>query len=78
MHLVGLEAALVNASEQMQQLATAVGRYKAFVPPRSHPSDGDPPPFKNVMYYSTAPIDHLAGLFKKFPSKTISSNPFIR
>jgi hypothetical protein len=73
--LVSLEAALKNASEQTQQLATTFGRYKAFVPSRSHPAAGDHPPFETVMGLLTAPIDHVADLFRKFPNKTISPNP---
>jgi hemerythrin superfamily protein len=75
--LVRLEAALKDASqsEQTQQLATTFGRYKAFVPSRSHPAAGEHPPFETVMGLLTAPIDHVADLFRKFPGKTISPNP---
>jgi hypothetical protein len=61
--------------EQTQQLATTFGRYKAFVPSRSHPAAGEHPPFETVMGLLTAPIDHVADLFRKFSSKTISPNP---
>jgi hypothetical protein len=73
--LVSLEAALKNASEQTQQLATIFGRHKVSMTSRSHPAPGDHPPFETVMGLSTAPIDHVAGFFRKFPNKTISPNP---
>lgn len=71
--LPALEQALEpSASESM---ATSFGRTKAFVPSRSHPSAGENPPFETVMGLLTAPIDHIADLFRKFPDKTISPNP---
>lgn len=73
--LVRLEAALKHDSGQSQQLATSFGRTKAFVPSRSHPSAGEHPPFETVMGLLTAPIDHVADLFRKFPNKTVSPNP---
>jgi hypothetical protein len=58
-----------------ESLATKFGRTKAFVPSRSHPSAGEHPPFETVMGLLTAPIDHIADIFRKFPDKTISPNP---
>lgn len=73
--LVSLESALKSENEQSQQLATSFSRTKAFVPSRSHPSAGEHPPFETVMGLLTAPIDHVADLFRKFPKQTISPNP---
>ncbi|KAF2277722.1 uncharacterized protein EI97DRAFT_374302 [Westerdykella ornata] len=58
-----------------ESLATKFGRTKAFVPSRSHPSAGEHPPFETVMGLLTAPIDHIADIFRKFPDKTVSPNP---
>jgi len=71
--LPALEAAL--ASEESESMATSFGRTKAFVPSRSHPTAPDKPPFETVVGLMTAPIDHLADLFRKFPDKTKSPNP---
>ena len=68
-----LEAALEPSGSQ--QMAKSFGRTKAFVPSRSHPSAGEHPPFETVMGLLTAPIDHIADLFRKFPDETISPNP---
>jgi len=68
-----LEAKL--ESGMSETMAKSFGRTKAFVPSRSHPSAGEHPPFETVMGLLTAPIDHLADLFRKFPDKTISPNP---
>jgi hypothetical protein len=73
--LVNLESALKSESERSQQLATSFGRTKALVPSRSHPSAGEHPPFETVMGLLTAPIDHVADLFRKFPKQTVSPNP---
>lgn len=58
-----------------ENLATNFGRTKAFVPSRSHPSAGENPAFESVMGLLTAPIDHIADLFRKFPEGKISPNP---
>ncbi|ROT39541.1 hypothetical protein SODALDRAFT_308943 [Sodiomyces alkalinus F11] len=73
--LPSLEQALSSASGQSESMAKSFGHTKAFVPSRSHPSAGENPPFETVMGLMTAPIDHLADLFRKFPDKTISPNP---
>jgi hypothetical protein len=64
-----------NNTGVSESLATKFGRTKAFVPSRSHPSAGEHPPFETVMGLLTAPIDHIADIFRKFPDKTISPNP---
>jgi hypothetical protein len=56
-------------------LATKFFRTKVLVPSRSHPSAGEHPPFETVMGLLTAPIDHIADIFRKFPDKKISPNP---
>jgi hypothetical protein len=58
-----------------EKLATNFGRTKAFVPSRSHPSAGENPPFETFMGLLTAPIDHIADIFRKFPEGKISPNP---
>jgi hemerythrin-like domain-containing protein len=64
-----------NNTGVSEQLATKFGRTKAFVPSRSHPSAGEHPPFETAMGLLTAPLDHIADIFRKFPDKTISPNP---
>lgn len=71
--LPALETAIQTA--ESESIAKSFGRTKAFVPSRSHPSAPDKPPFETVVGLMTAPIDHLADLFRKFPDKTISPNP---
>lgn len=73
--LPALEDALKSASGESESMAKSFGRTKAFVPSRSHPSAGEHPPFETVMGLLTAPIDHLADMFRKFPDKTIMPNP---
>lgn len=70
-----LEDKLSSAQGQSESMATAFSYTKAFVPSRSHPSAGEHPPFETVMGLLTAPIDHIADLFRKFPQETISPNP---
>jgi hypothetical protein len=71
--LPALEGALErSASESM---AKTFSRTKAFVPTRSHPSAGEHPPFETAMGLLTAPIDHIADIFRKFPDKKTSPNP---
>lgn len=73
--LPALEEALKSAKDESESMAKSFGRTKAFVPSRSHPSAGEHPPFETVMGLLTAPIDHIADLFRKFPDKTTSPNP---
>ncbi|KAI5462810.1 HHE domain-containing protein [Mariannaea sp. PMI_226] len=73
--LPALEAALQSQSGESEAMAKSFGRTKAFVPTRSHPSAGEHPPFETVMGLMTAPIDHIADIFRKFPDQTISPNP---
>jgi len=70
-----LESALQAQAGESESMATKFGRTKAFVPSRSHPSAGENPPFESVMGLLTAPIDHIADIFRKFPDKKISPNP---
>jgi len=74
-HMPALEERLASFDGASDSMSTSFGRTKAFVPSRSHPSAGEHPPFETVMGLLTAPIDHLADLFRKFPNKTISPNP---
>ncbi|PYH67181.1 uncharacterized protein BO88DRAFT_344867, partial [Aspergillus vadensis CBS 113365] len=46
-----------------------------FVPSRSHPSAPDKPPFETAIGLMTAPIDHLADLFRKWPHTSGLPNP---
>jgi hemerythrin-like domain-containing protein len=64
-----------NNTGVSESLATKFARTKVLVPSRSHPSAGEHPPFETVMGLLTAPIDHIADVFRKFPDKTISPNP---
>jgi len=74
--LPALEKALTHSGTgDSEQLAKSFGRTKAFVPSRSHPSAGEHPPFETVMGLLTAPIDHIADIFRKFPDKKLSPNP---
>jgi hypothetical protein len=71
--LPALESAIPTS--ESETLASSFGRTKAFVPSRSHPSAPSKPPFETAAGLLTAPIDHLADIFRKFPDKTISPNP---
>lgn len=73
--LPALEQKLQEAQGESESMAKSFARTKAFVPSRSHPSAGEHPPFETVMRLLTAPIDHIADLFRKFPDKSISPNP---
>lgn len=75
--LLALETALSKGDNQgvSECLAKNFGRTKVFVPSRSNPSAGENPPFESVMGLLTAPIDHIAAIFRKFPDKTINPNP---
>lgn len=68
-----LEAALSEVDSQ--SYAKSFGRTKMFVPSRSHPSAPDKPPFETVVGLLTAPIDHLADLFRKWPGTSGMPNP---
>merc|ERR1712054_659727 len=70
-----LEEALRAQRDASSKMATSFGRTKMFVPSRSHPSAGEHPPFETVMGLLTAPFDHVADIFRKFPDQTISPNP---
>jgi len=70
-----LESALQTSAGASEKMAKSFGRTKAFVPSRSHPSAGENPPFETVMGLLTAPFDHVADIFRKFPDKTVSPNP---
>ncbi|KAL7916549.1 hypothetical protein GGI35DRAFT_45065 [Trichoderma velutinum] len=70
-----LEEKLQAVEGESASMATSFGRTKAFVPTRSHPSAGEHPPFETAMGLLTAPIDHVADLFRKFPNKKVSPNP---
>jgi len=74
--LPALETALASTDASVSEtLAKKFGRTKAFVPSRSHPSAGEHPPFETAMGLLTAPLDHIADIFRKFPDETISPNP---
>ena len=46
-----------------------------FVPSRSHPSAPSKPPFETAVGLLTAPIDHLADLFRSWPDTAGMPNP---
>jgi hypothetical protein len=70
-----LEEKIKLIKGESESMATSFGRTKAFVPSRSHPRAGENPPFETVMGLLTAPIDHVADIFRKFPNQTVSPNP---
>ncbi|EEY19715.1 HHE domain-containing protein [Verticillium alfalfae VaMs.102] len=63
-----LEEVLSPAQGESESIAKSFGRSKTFVPSHSHPSAGE----HSVMGLLTAPIDHVADVFRKFPENTIS------
>ncbi|CAG8898311.1 unnamed protein product [Penicillium egyptiacum] len=68
-----LEAALTQ--EDSEDCSRTFGRTKMFVPSRSHPSAPDKPPYETAVGLLTAPIDHLADLFRKWPDTSGMPNP---
>ena len=68
-----LEASLTT--KESEKLSQSFGRTKIFVPSRSHPSAPDKPPFETVIGLMTAPIDHLADLFRTWPHTSGMPNP---
>ncbi|KAI1332471.1 HHE domain-containing protein [Xylariaceae sp. FL0255] len=62
--------------KDLSALEDAPSTTEAFVPSRSHPTAREQPPFETAMASLTAPIDHLTDLFRKFPDKTTSPNPY--
>lgn len=68
-----LEDAL--GTEESEDLAKSFGRTKMFVPSRSHPTAPDKPPFETAIGLMTAPVDHLADLFRKWPHTSGMPNP---
>ncbi|KAJ5103773.1 hypothetical protein N7532_004302 [Penicillium argentinense] len=62
-------------TEESEDLSKSFGRTKMFVPSRSHPSAPDKPPFETAVGLMTAPIDHLADLFRKWPHTSGMPNP---
>jgi hypothetical protein len=67
--LPALEEKLGASQGESEAMARSFERTKLFVPSRSHPSAGEHSPFETVMGLLTAPIDHVADLFRKFPAK---------
>lgn len=67
-----LEKELASSKGASEAMAKSFERTKKFVPSRSHPAAGEHPPFETVMGLLTAPIDHIADLFRKFPDERAS------
>ncbi|OOQ90947.1 hemerythrin-like protein [Penicillium brasilianum] len=63
------------STEESEDLSRSFGRTKIFVPSRSHPSAPDKPPFETAVGLMTAPIDHLADLFRSWPHTSGMPNP---
>ncbi|KAL4866705.1 hypothetical protein BDV12DRAFT_172507, partial [Aspergillus spectabilis] len=63
------------SAEESEKLTKSFGRTKMFVPSRSHPSAPDKPPFETAVGLMTAPIDHLADLFRSWPHTKGMPNP---
>jgi hypothetical protein len=57
-----------------QSFAKCFGRTKMFVPSRSHTCGPNKPPYETVVGLLTAPISHLADLFRKWPDTSESSD----
>ncbi|BCR84035.1 hemerythrin domain-containing protein [Aspergillus chevalieri] len=68
-----LEEAL--SDEDSRSLSKTFGRTKMFVPSRSHPSAPSKPPFETAVGLMTAPIDHLADMFRQWPDTAAMPNP---
>ncbi|CRG91189.1 putative hemerythrin-like protein C869,06c [Talaromyces islandicus] len=68
-----LEAEL--SREESEGYSKSFSRTKMFVPSRSHPSAPDKPPYETAVGLLTAPIDHLADLFRKWPDTAGMPNP---
>lgn len=68
-----LERVLSQADSE--KMGSSFERTKMFVPTRSHPSAPDRPPFETAVGLMTAPIDHLADFFRKWPEDTVNPNP---
>ena len=68
-----LEAAL--SDEDSRSLSKTFGRTKMFVPSRSHPSAPSKPPYETAVGLMTAPIDHLADMFRQWPDTATMPNP---
>lgn len=71
--LIKLEEAL--SLEESEGLSKSFRRMKILVPSRSHPSAPNKPPWETAICLLTAPIDHIADFFRKFPSNTANPNP---
>ena len=71
--LVKLEEAL--SDDESEGLSKSFGRTKMFIPSRSHPSAPSKPPYETAVGLLTAPIDHLADLFRKWPETSTMPNP---
>lgn len=71
--LVELEKALTD--DESESLSKSFGRTKMFIPSRSHPSAPSKPPYETAVGLLTAPIDHLADLFRKWPETSTMPNP---
>jgi hypothetical protein len=71
--LPALEDAL--STDESESMSKSFGRTKMLVPSRSHPSAPNKPPFETAIGLLTAPIDHVADIFRKFPDDTVSPNP---
>ena len=63
-----LEEALT--SRESEKLARWFEETKVFLPSRSHPSAPSKPPFETAVGLLTAPIDQIADLFRKWPSRS--------
>ncbi|KAL4781031.1 hemerythrin HHE cation binding domain-containing protein [Aspergillus varians] len=63
------------SSAESEKLSKSFGRTKMFIPSRSHPDAPDKPPFETAIGLLTAPIDHLADLFRTWPHTSGMPNP---
>ncbi|KAJ5982319.1 hypothetical protein N7451_012419 [Penicillium sp. IBT 35674x] len=57
-----------------QSYSKCFGRTKVFVPSRSHTCGPNKPPYETVVGLLTAPINHLADVFRKWPDTSEMSD----
>lgn len=54
---------------ESEGLAKSFERTKIFAPSRAHPHAPSKPPFETAVNLITAPIDQVADMFRRWPSK---------
>lgn len=57
------------SQNESEGLAKSFERTKIFAPSRAHPHAPSKPPFETAVNLITAPIDQVADMFRRWPSK---------